>query len=126
MIRLGEKWQGDPIRLVNFEVDGKELLLATDLEIEAELIALIDRSRWQIELFLKWMKSILGNRDLMAESPAGVAIQTYSALIAAPMLQWLAGKRPTQRAMELIHFYLMGYAELEEVMTLLGREKSAE
>lgn len=126
MIRLGEKWQGDPIRLVNVEVDGKELLLATDLEIEAELIALIDRSRWQIELFLKWTKSILGNRDLMAESPAGVAIQTYSALIAALMLQWLAGKRPTQQAMVLIHFYLMGYAELEEVMTLLGREKSAE
>ena len=60
----------------------------------------------------------------MAESPAGVAIQTYSALIAALMLQWLTGKRPTKRAMELIRCYLMGYAELEEVMTLLGLEKT--
>ena len=34
-----------------------------------------------------WMKSILGNRHLMAESPEGVVIQTYSALIAALMLQ---------------------------------------
>ena len=65
---------------------GKELLLATDLEIEAELIALIYRYRWQIELFFKWMKNILGNRHLMAESPAGAAIQTCSALIAALML----------------------------------------
>lgn len=125
MVRLGEKWQGEPIRVVKVEVDGKELLLATDLAIEAELIALIYRYRWQIELFFKWMKSILGNRHLMAESPEGVAIQTYSALIAALMLQLLTGKRPTKRAMELIRFYLMGHAELEEVITLLGLEKSA-
>ena len=125
MVRLGDKWQSKPIRVVKVEVAGKELLLATDLEIETELIALIYRSRWQIALFFKWMKSILGNRHLMAESPAGVAIQTYSALIAALRLQLLTGKRPTKRAMELIRFYLMGYAELEEVMTLLGLEKPA-
>jgi Transposase DDE domain len=125
LVNLGDKWQGEPIRVVKVEVDGKELLLATDLEIEAELIALIYRYRWQIELFFKWMKSILGNRHLMAESPEGVAIQTYSALIAALMLQLLTGKRPTKRAMELIRFYLMGHAELEEVMALLGLEKSA-
>ena len=124
LVNLGDKWHGKPIRVVKVEVDGKELLLATDLEIEAELIALIYRYRWQIELFFKWMKSILGNRHLMAESPAGVAIQTYSALIAALMLQLLTGKRPTKRAMELIRFYMMGQAELEEVVALLGLEKS--
>jgi Transposase DDE domain len=124
MVKLGDKWQGAPIRVVKVKVDGKELLIATDLEIEAELIALIYRYRWQIELFFKWMKSILGNRHLMAESPEGVAIQTYSALIAALMLQLLTGKRPTKRAMELIRFYMMGYATLEEVTGLLGIEKS--
>lgn len=124
MVKLGDKWQGAPIRVVKVKVDEKELLIATDLEIEAELIALIYHYRWQIELFFKWMKSILGNRHLMAESPEGVAIQTYSALIAALMLQLLTGKRPTKRAMELIRFYMMGYATLEEVMSLLGIEKS--
>lgn len=123
MVKLGDKWQGEPVRVVKVAVDDKELLLATDLEIEAELIALIYRYRWQIELFFKWMKSILGNRHLMAESPEGVAIQTYSALIAALMLQLFTGKRPTKRAMELIRFYMMGYADLEEVMALLGLEK---
>lgn len=125
MVRLGDKWQGTPIRVVKVEVDGKELLLATDLEIEAELIALIYRYRWQIELFFKWMKSILGCRHLLAESPDGVAIQIYSALIAALMLQLLTGKRPGKRAMELIRFYLMGHADLAEVMSLLGLEKTA-
>jgi hypothetical protein len=124
MVRLGEKWRGKPIRVVKVEVDGKTLLLATDLEIEAELIALIYRYRWQIELFFKWFKSILGCRHLLAESPDGVAIQVYCALIAALMLQLLTGKRPGKRAMELIRMYLMGYAELEEVVALLGLEKN--
>jgi hypothetical protein len=124
MVKLGDKWQGEPVRVVKVAVDGKELLLATDLDIEAELIALIYRYRWQIELFFKWMKSILGNRRLMAESPAGVAIQTYSALIAALMLQLFTGKRPSKRAMELIRFYMMGQMDLEELVKLLGLEKS--
>lgn len=125
MVNLGDKWKGEPVRVVKVEVDGKELLLATDLVIEAELIALIYRYRWQIELFFKWMKSILGCRHLMAESPDGVAIQIYSALIAALMLQLFTGKRPSKRAMEYIQMYLMGYAELEELVLLLGLEKSA-
>jgi hypothetical protein len=124
MVRLGDKWQGEPIRVVRVEVEGKLLMLATDLELEAELIALIYRYRWQIELFFKWMKSILGCRHLMAESPEGVAIQIYCALIAALMLQLLTGKRPGKRAMELIRMYLMGYAELDEVIALLGLEKN--
>ena len=70
------------------------------------------------------MKSILGCRHLMAESPEGVAIQIYSALIAALMLQLLTGKRPGKGAMELIWFYLMGHAELDEVIALLSLEKS--
>jgi hypothetical protein len=76
-------------------------------------------------VFFKWMKSILGCRHLLAESPDGVAIQMYTALIAALMLQLLTGKRPGKRAMELIRFYLMGHAELDEVVALLGLEKTA-
>ena len=52
-----------------------------------------------------------------------MAIQIYGALIAALMLQPLTGKRPGKRAMELIQLYLMGYAELEEVITLLAPKK---
>jgi hypothetical protein len=54
-----------------------------------------------------------------------VAIQIYSALIAALMLQAFTGKRPGKRAMELIQMHLMGYADLKEVIALLGVEKTA-
>ena len=93
---------------------------ATDLVIEAELIALIYRFRWRIELFFKSMKSILGNPHLMAESFEVMAIQTYGAL----MVQRLTGKHPSNRAIELIRFYIIGYAKLKGVMALLNLKKS--
>lgn len=124
-VKLGHAWQGEPIRIIRVEVAGKELLLVTDLELEAELIALIYRYRWQVELFFKWLKSILGCRHLLAESPEGVAIQIYCALIAALLLQAFTGRRPSKREMELIQMYLMGYAELDELIELLKIEKNA-
>jgi hypothetical protein len=97
LVKLGKEWQGEPIRVVKVEVDGKELLIVTDLELEAELISLIYRYRWQVELFFKWLKCILKCRHLLAESEQGVAIQIYTALIAALLLQGLTGKRPSKR-----------------------------
>lgn len=52
-----------------------------------------------------------------------MAIQIYTALIAALMLQLLTGKKPGKRTMELIQFYLMGYAELDELERHLELEK---
>lgn len=124
-VRLGDKWQGESLRVVKVQVEDKELLLATDLEIDAELIALMYRYRWQIELFFKWLKCVLGCRHLLAESPHGVAIQIYSALIASLLLQIFTGKRPSKRALELLRFHQMGYVEMDELSELLGIEKQA-
>lgn len=125
MVKLGEegKWQGDPVRLVTVEVDGHTLQIVTDLDIEAELIALIYRYRWQVELFFKWLKCILGCRHLLAESSSGVTIQVYCALIGALMLQMLTGRRPTKREMELIQFYMVGMMGPDELMSLLAEER---
>jgi hypothetical protein len=124
LVKLGKDWQGDPIRVVKIEVDGKELLIVTDLELEAELISLIYRYRWQVELFFKWLKCILKCRHLLAESERGVAIQIYTALIAALLLQGLTGKRPSKRQMEMIQFHLAGYLSLEELIAALKLEKT--
>jgi len=52
-VRLGAGTQGPTGRLVRVEVDGHVFLLFTNLrEAPAELIALIYRYRWRIELFL--------------------------------------------------------------------------
>ena len=123
MVKLGDKWAGEPIRVVRVEFDGKMILLATDLDIEADLISTIYKYRWQIELFFKWLKCILKCRHLIAESKEGVEIQIYSALIAALMLQQLIGRKPSKREMEFIELYLVGFIEIEELMGLLKLRK---
>lgn len=128
LVRLGcqKKYQVEPLRLVRVPTENGELLLVTDKsqqELPAELIALIYRYRWRIELFFKWLKCILGCRHWLAQSPRGVAVQVYCALIAALLLLRVTGRRPGQRAMEMIRFYLVGYATLDELIRELGLEK---
>jgi len=128
MVRLGSRKKSAPIRLVRVQTLEGELLLVSDKpreELGAELLALIYRYRWRIELFFKWLKCILGCRHWLAESPRGVAMQIYCALIAALLLLRHTGRRPGKRAMEMIRFYLLGYATLEELTRRLGIEKKS-
>ena len=67
------------------------------------------------------LKCILGCRHWLAESPQGVALQIYLALIAALLLQLYTGRAPTKRMLELIQFYLLGVASLEELCAGLER-----
>jgi hypothetical protein len=94
------------------------LVLATNLAPEALAaaeVSLLYRKRWQIELYFRWIKCVLGCGHWLAESENGVAIQLYLALIASVLLQLYTGRRPTKRMMELVRFYLMGWATLDEL-----------
>lgn len=115
------------LRLVEIRAGEQHLLLVTNLAVErasAELVGLIYRRRWSIELFFRWIKCILGCRHFFAESPEGVAIQLYLALIAALLFQHYGGRRPNKRNWELIQMYLMGWATAEELVTLLQKNVS--
>jgi hypothetical protein len=125
--RLGarEKTRSVRVRIVWVEAEGHSLILVTNLgpeSLPAELVSLLYRRRWQVELFFRWIKCILGCRHWLAESQQGVTIQIYLALIAAVLLQLYVGKRPSKRMMELIQFYLLGVASLEELTAGLHRE----
>jgi len=116
------------MRLGRVPTELGELLLVTDKsqkELSAELIALIYRYRWRGELFFKWLKCILGCRHWLAHSPRGVAVQISCALIAALLLLRATGRRPAKRAREMIRFYLLGYATLDELTRELGIEKKS-
>jgi len=125
-VRLGNDEDGPQGRLVRVEKDGHTFLLFTNLEdIEAELVSLIYRCRWQIELFFKWIKCVLGCRHWLAESQAGVTIQVYCALIASVLLVLWTGSRPTKRQWETLQLYWMGWVTLDELEArLLPRKKS--
>lgn len=122
-VRLGKNGDGPLVRLVTIRANGHLFLIITDRrDIPAELISLIYKYRWQIELFFKWVKCILKCRHFIAESRNGVAIQIYCALIAAVMLTGIKNKRPTKREMESLRFYFMGYATDEELLSFLKLE----
>lgn len=115
-VRLGEGQDGPVGRLVRVEADGHVFLLFTNLaDMPAELVALTYRYRWQIELFFKWLKCILGCRHWFAESQAGVTVQVYCALIASVLLVLWTGCKPTKRQWEMLQLYWMGVADLDEL-----------
>lgn len=125
-MRLGAAPDGPGGRLVRVEADGPTFLLFTDREdLAAELVALIYRYRWQIELFFKWIKCILGCRHWLAESQEGVTLQVYCALIASVLLVLWTGRKPTQRQWEALQLYWMGWATLEELERMLLPAKKA-
>ena len=120
-VTLGCNPRQQSIRLrVVWVQTGQELLrLVTNLtpkEMSHGDVALLYKERWRIELFFRWVKCILGCRHWLAESPAGVALQLYLALIAALLLQLHTGTAPTKRGLELIQFYLLGVARLHELV----------
>ncbi len=127
LVRLGARVKSEPVRLVRVQSEKGELLLVSDkarAELSGELVAIIYRARWRVELFFKWLKCILGCRHWLAESERGVALQVYCALIAALLLLRRSGRRPGKRAMEMIRFYLLGYASLDELSDALALEKN--
>jgi len=121
-VRFGVHGDGPILRVVRVEANGEVFHLVTTREdLSAELIGLIYRQRWQIELFFKWIKMILNCRHWLAESPEGVEIQIYCVLIASLLLMLWTGQRPTKRMVESLRYYWMGLANEEDLATLLER-----
>jgi hypothetical protein len=117
------------VRLVEIKTADQHIILVTNLPVaqaSAQLIGLIYRRRWTIELFFRWVKCILECRHFFAESPRGVAIELYLALIAAVVFQFYSGRRPSKRVWELIQLYFMGWTTAEEFKTLLEQQLQRE
>ena len=107
------------------QVADTQMILVSNVEpqsLPAELVVLLYRRRWQVELFFRWLKCLLGCKRWLAESRQGATLQIYLALIAAVLLQLYTGRRPTRRMLELIQFYLMGVASLDELIAGLQRQ----
>jgi hypothetical protein len=102
-----------------------ELVLVTNLlDVPAEVIALIYRYRWTIEIFFRFFKHVLGCRHLLSTDPVGIEIQTYCAIIACLLISLWTGRRPTLRTYEMICYYLMGWANEEELLNHFAKLKS--
>ena len=107
-----------PLRIVvvrGAEPDQQWILATNALDLPAELIQLAYRYRWQIELFFRWLKCVLGCRHLLCENQSGVQLQVYCAIIAALLIGLWIGVKPNKRTYEMLCHYLSGWATAEEV-----------
>jgi hypothetical protein len=101
-------------------------LLTDKLDLAADLVALGYRFRWTIELFFRWLKCVLGCKQLLTTSANGVALQIYTALIASLLIVLWTGRKPTKRTWEMLQFYFQGWASLDEVEAHLEKQKLSE
>jgi IS4 transposase len=127
-VKLGcrRQYESSRLRVVLVQTPKEELRLVTNLdpeELSAGEVALLYKERWRIELFFRWIKCILGCRHWLAESVQGVALEIYLALIAALLLQLYTGQRPNRRMMEVLQFYAMGVATVDDVMAAMQRHQ---
>ncbi len=95
--------------------DGFLRIVTNNLEVPAEIIAALYELRWTIELYFRIIKQLLGCRHLLSHNPAGATIQMYMAIIACIMIMSMTGKKPTKRTYEMLTFYFMGWASLNEL-----------
>jgi hypothetical protein len=101
------------------------VLLTNLLDVPAEIIALVYRHRWLIELFFRFLKHVLGCRRLLCEHPHGITLQAYCAILACLLLAEATGGSLNRRGYELISLYLMGWAEEDELIAGLKRLRAA-
>jgi hypothetical protein len=101
-----------------------QLLIATNLlDVPAEIIALIYRYRWAIEIFFRFFKQVLGCKHLLSASPDGIAIQAYCAVIACMLISLWTGRKPTLRTYEMLCWYFLGWASEAELLAHLAKLK---
>jgi hypothetical protein len=114
----GARGEGKPQLPPRTEV----LLIATNLlDVPAEIIALVYRYRWSIELFFRFFKQVLGCRHLISDDPDGITIQCYCAVIACMLLQLWSGKKPNKAMHRMIGFYLCGWCKEADVVAWIKK-----
>jgi len=98
---------------------GTIVLLTNLLDVPAEIVALVYRYRWTIEVFFRFFKQTLGCRHLISQRVEGVRIQMYCAVIACMLINLWTGRRPGKQMVNMLAWYFMGVATAAEVRAFL-------
>ena len=95
-------------------------LLSNDLEAPATEIAELYKTRWQIELFFKWVKQNLKIKKFLGTSANAVKIQIITALIAYLLIRIAQQSVPSKHSMhqlaQLIRANLMHRKTIPELL----------
>lgn len=131
LVQVG--WRDDrtpalpPLRRVEVTVAGQDeplVLLTSCRDLSAELLTVIYRHRWQVELFFRWLKCMAHLEHFFSESPQGMTLQLYVTLIATLLIALETGARPSGYDFALLSFALSGQAPLEQVLAQAAKRRA--
>jgi hypothetical protein len=110
-----------PLRLVVIrQPDGREVRLLTNLfDLPAEIIGLIYRYRWQVELFFRWLKCYANFNHLISHCSEGVLLNFYVVIVGALLMYLHTDGRPSKYLFSLLGLVAQGGATLAEIMPIL-------
>lgn len=101
-----------------------ELTLLTDLlDVPAYVIGTLYRLRWQIELFLRWLKVLAGFDHLISQSPRGLTMQFYVAVLMTLLIHLQTGLRVSKYALLWVGWVHSGRAAPEQMAEALARHE---
>jgi hypothetical protein len=94
-------------------------LLTTLLDLDASILGLLYRHRWQIELFFRWLKSYARFDHLISHNREGVLLNFYVTVIGVTLMYLHMGHRPSKYLFIMMGMVANGSARLEEIMPIL-------
>ena len=94
-------------------------LLTNLLDVDASVISLLYRYRWQIELFFRWLKCYAHFDHLISHNRDGVLLSFYVAVVGVTLMYLHTGYRPSTYLFSLMGLVASGSATLEEIMPIL-------
>jgi hypothetical protein len=112
-------------RILVRDATGYEVALLTNTVLPAEVVTLLYRHRWQVELFFRWFKCILGCTHWMSITRSGLTLQIYIAILASLLIRLWTGRKPTRRTFEMICLYFQGWANEAELLAHIESLKTA-
>jgi hypothetical protein len=105
--------------------DKPPIALLTNTDLDSEVISLLYRYRWQVELFFRWFKSVLGCTHWLSQTRTGLTLQVYVAMLACLLIRLWTGRKPTRRTFEMIQLCSQGWAQPHELSRHIQSLKSA-
>jgi hypothetical protein len=101
---------------------GDRLWIVTDrFDLDADLVALLYRQRGSIEIFFRMFKHLLGCSHLLSHQANGIQLQVYAAMLACLLIVLYTGRKPNRRTLEMVAWYLTGWASDAELRAHLDK-----
>jgi hypothetical protein len=125
----GRRGFGDrPLKLLELVGDdGQPLRLLTNrVDLDAEVISVAYRHRWQIELFFRWLKCTVNFRHFFSESENGVALQIGAAVIGTLLIALIIEDRPSSYDYSMMVNVMSGLLPLDAETLEIMRRRRAE